>query len=362
MNADQAAKEGLDVAVKAGDAGAPDRLRLKAAEDPERSAAARRRLRLTHETVVWALFLLLIPASRVVSSSFPSGDQIENILTLGLFLVVIAFGQGLVLLSGGIDLSVPGVVTTSAFTMAAYTEGGGSVMVGLALALLAAAGIGAVNGLGIAYLRIPPFIMTLAIGTITASALLGLNQGTPSRPSPPVLRDLFSGREDLLGIPTPIYFFVGVVFVGWVIQHLTTYGRKVYATGDGELPARISGLRVAAQEASVYVVAAIAYGIGGVMLLGFADGVQLTLGDEWLLPSIAAVLVGGTSIRGGQGSYMGTVAGVLLLTTVATDISASGFPEGWEQVLYGAIVLGALLLARTRRLRLRMPRFGTRAA
>lgn len=305
------------------------------------------RLRVDHALIIWAIALILIPASRAVSSSFPSTAQLENLFVLGLFLVVAGFGQGLVILTGGIDLSVPAGLTLAAFSTAWFTSSGGSSGLGVVIGIAAAGVLGLVNGVGIAYLNIPAFIMTLATATITASSLIGVNNAQPARPSPEWLPHLFStGAHRLGGIPIPIFFFVGIALLGWVIQSMTTYGRRVYAVGNSAIAARVSGLPVRPVQASVYAVAGLFYGIGGVMLLGFAGNAELRLGDEYLLPSIAAVLVGGTAIKGGRGSYVGTIGGVVLLTVVGLDITATGLAEGWKQVLYGAIVLAALVLAK----------------
>lgn len=302
--------------------------------------------RLGHVGVIYALALLLIPASRLIDASLPSVSQIQNVLIIGLFLAVVSFGQGLAILTGGFDLSVPGTITAAAFVTAAVVTGGGSVVVAVVLAILVAAGIGAMNGVGIGLLRVPPFIMTLAVGAITTNALLGINQGEPSRPSPGVLTDLFLGQKRLAGIPIPIWFLAAVVLIGWLIQSRTSWGRRVYAVGNGELPARIAGLRVPLVLIGVYAVAGASYGLAGVMLLGYSQGAILTMGDPYLLPSIAAVLVGGSAIKGGAGSFLGTVGGVLLLTLVSIDISALGLAEGWKQVMYGGIVLSVLLVGK----------------
>ena len=299
-----------------------------------------------HVGAIYALALLLIPASRLVDENLPSISQIENVLIIGLFLVVVSFGQGLVILTGGFDLSVPGIITAAAFVTATVASGGGSIVLAVILALLVGAGIGAMNGIGVGLLRVPPFIMTLAIGAITTYALLGINQGEPSRPSPDVLTDLFLGQERLAGIPLPIWFFVGLVFLGWLIQSRTSWGKRVYAIGNGELPARIAGVRVPLMLVSVYAVAGVAYGLAGVMLLGYSQGAVLTMGEPYQLPSIVAVLVGGSAIKGGAGSFLGTVGGVLLLTVVSIDISASGLAEGWKQVMYGGIVLSVLIIGK----------------
>lgn len=299
---------------------------------------------LSHAMIIWIIVVLLIPASRLVSDAFPSMNQIENIAVLGAFLGVAAFGEGLVILSGGFDLSVPSIVTAAGVFVAAWVQNGGSVAIGIVLALLIAAGIGAVSGIGVGYFRIPAFIMTLAVGTIVSGALLGLNAGHPARPAPKALHDVFgSGR--FIGIPTTIWFFAGFVIVAVLLQQVSSHGRRVYAVGNGELVASMSGLRVRAITASVYAIAGLCYGIVGLMLVGYSSGANLSLGNDYLLPSIAAVVVGGTSIKGGRGTYIGIVGGTLLLTTVATDISATSLAEGWKQVLYGAIVFGALILS-----------------
>jgi len=296
--------------------------------------------------LLWLLFIIVIPASHVASSDFPSGTQIEAIAALGLPLIVMAFGQGLVILTGGIDLSVPAAAASAAYVCADLVSTGISPVLAMLLGLVVAMLIGLTNGVGIAFLKIPPFIMTLAVSTIVASALLGINHGQPARAAPTVLNTLFGQGRKVVGIPVPLLFLVAVVLAGFAIQSLTSYGRRVYAVGSADRAARISGIRVGVTLASVYVVAALFYGVGGMMLLGFSGNARLELGGEYLLPSIAAVLVGGTAIAGGRGSFLGTVGGGLLLTAISVDIDAANLAEGWKQVLYGAIVLTTLMLAR----------------
>lgn len=320
--------------------------RTDARADGSKESSERQRMRISQVTLVYLIVLALIPLSRLISPAFPSTNQIENILVLSSFLAVVAFGQGLVILTGGIDLSVASTVTASAVFMSSVTGMiGGNALVGVILTLGITFLIGAFNGIGVAYLRIPPFIMTLATGVMVMSILLEQTNGAPSGASPAVLRELFgSGR--IGGIPITIFFFSAFVVVGWLLQSHTTYGQRLYAVGNGETVARISGLPVKPLIASVYAVSGICSGLAGIMLLGFTGAANLSTGDDYLLPSIAAVVVGGTAIKGGVGRYLGTVAGVLLLTTVSTDISAMNLSEGWKQVVYGAIILAALILSR----------------
>lgn len=320
--------------------------RTDARADGSKETSERQRMRISQVTLVYLIVLALIPLSRLISPAFPSTNQIENILVLSSFLAVVAFGQGLVILTGGIDLSVASSVTASAVFMSSVTGMiGGNTLVGVILTLGIAFLIGAFNGIGIAYLRIPAFIMTLATGVMVMSILLEQTNGAPSGASPAILRELFgSGR--IGGIPITIFFFATFVLIGWLLQSHTTYGQRLYAVGNGETVARISGLPVKPLIASVYAVSGVCCGLAGIMLLGFTGAANLSTGNDYLLPSIAAVVVGGTAIKGGVGRYLGTVAGVLLLTTVSTDISAMNLSEGWKQVVYGAIILAALVLSR----------------
>lgn len=312
---------------------------------PQR-ATARRSIRLGQTGVVWLLLILAIPASRLVSSQFPSSGQVRDILVLGSFLAIVAFGQGLVVLSGGLDLSPSAVITASGVLVSAHVQNGGSFATAVVLALLMSTVIGAMSGIGIAYLRVPPFVMTVAVGSVVTGGLLGLNRSNPSRPAPEQLQSFFGGST--LGVSHIIWFFLGFVVIATILQHRSTFGRRVYLVGNGELVARMSGVPVRAVTASVYAVAGACYGIVGLMLVGYSSGANLSLGNDYLLPSIAAVVVGGTAISGGRGSYLGVVGGSLLLTAVAIDISATSLDQGWKNVLYGAIVLIALLLSSPR--------------
>ena len=265
---------------------------------------------------------------------------------LGLFLAIVAFGQGLVILSGGIDLSVPAAVSLGAFFTGFLATAGlptlFAVLGGVGIASL----VGLVNGLIVSRTNFPPFIVTLAVSTIAAALLLGFSKGRPGQNAPPELVALFNGSFMVLGVAPSVLILIVVLVGGFVIQSRTTFGRKVYALGNSQPAAKIAGLKVEKSILFVYWVAGLSYGLAGVLLLGYGSGSDLNIGASWLLPSIAVVVVGGSSISGGTGSYVGTVAAALLLTLLSIDISAAGFPEGVKQVLYGAIILIALLLSK----------------
>jgi ribose transport system permease protein len=296
--------------------------------------------------IVWVLLLLCIPLSRLASESFPSVSLVVNVLILGLFLAVIAFGQGLVVLTGGIDLSVASSVALGAYLTGSLWAAGVPAVVAVILAVVACTAVGAINGLVISRFGFPPFIVTLAVGTILASVLLGVARGAPAQRSPEGLAALFRQETTVLGVPVAIWLFLLMAALGLFVQHKTTLGLRAYALGNSVAAARNARVDVARVTVAVYGVAGAAYGLAGVMLLGYSSGADLNVGEPWLLPSIAAVVVGGAAIRGGSGTYSGTLAGALLLTLLGIDISATGLAEGYKQIVYGAVILIALLGSR----------------
>jgi ribose transport system permease protein len=296
--------------------------------------------------LVWVLVLAAIPLSRLFSSHFPSKALIDSSIMLGLFLAIVAFGQGLVILSGGIDLSVPSAIALSAFFTGYLATAGLPTPLAIAGGLAIASIIGLINGLIVSRSSFPPFIVTLAVSTIAASILLGFSSGKPGQKAPVELVALFNGQLTFGGIAPSVVLLVVVLVGGYWLQSKTTFGRRIYAMGNSTVAAQIAGLRAKSITLLVYWAAGLAYGVAGVLLLGYGSGSDLNIGASWLLPSIAVVVVGGSAIVGGSGSYVGTVGAALLLTIVSIDISAAGFSEGVKQILYGAIILLALLLAR----------------
>ncbi|MDQ0393276.1 ABC transporter permease [Labrys monachus] len=318
---------------------------------PSIEAAADRRgtARLRPETItilcVFGLSILLILLSRFVSPALGSWEQVNTVLLLASFLMVVAFGQGLVILIGGLDLSIPALITIggvlSTYWIGATGEGSWYLVPAI---LLICAGIGAVSGLGVTALGIPPFIMTMATGIIVASAALGFTSGTPRGASPPVFVDLM--KADWIGIPLILVFIVAFCLLASALQGRTSFGRRLTAIGSNPVAARVAGIAVWRSMVMAYMISAAAAGFAGMMLVGYANGATLRMGSDYLLPSIAAVVIGGSSILGGSGTFVATIGGAVLLTTLSTVISALGVPQGWRTVIEGSIILLALLLLR----------------
>ncbi|MDR6688676.1 ribose transport system permease protein [Arthrobacter sp. 1088] len=302
---------------------------------------------LARPLVLLVISIAVLVGGRIFSDGLPSFSAGEAILTQSLFVAVLAFGQGLVMLIGGLDLSIPGVVALSATILALWTSVlGHDVFTGILLALGASVVVGLIDGYLIARFQIPAFIVTLAMGGILTGTTIGVTFGSKSPAAPEAIISLFSGSGKLFGIGLPVVIFIIVGVIGYFIQARSNWGRTVQLFGSAPAAARISGLPVRRVEISVYVVGALASGVAGIMLLGFSGNAQLSLGDEWMMPAIAAVLVGGTVIGSGRGFWQATFMSCILLTTITVVIQATGFSQGWKNVLYGAVVLLALLLMR----------------
>jgi ribose transport system permease protein len=323
---------------------------VRAAGGFEAAPDSRRSGGLAAETitiaVVFALSVVLLLASRLISPALGSWSQALTVLTLASFLIVVAFGQGLVVLIGGLDLSIPALITLGGVLTTNWigTDGGASAWYLVPAILAVCAAVGVMSGLGVTRLGVPPFIMTMAVAIIVASVALGYTSGTPRGGSPAVFVDLMKAR--FLGLPVVAWFVLLFVVAGWVLQSRTALGRRLYAVGANPAAARIAGVPVERVVVGAYAISAACGGLCGMMLVGYANGATLRMGDSYLLPSIAAVVIGGSSILGGSGSFLGTVGGAILLTTLGTVIAAIGIEQGWRTVIEGAIILVALLFLR----------------
>lgn len=295
--------------------------------------------------LVFGLSVLLILGSRFVSPALGSWSQVLTVLTLASFLIVLSFGQGLVILVGGLDLSIPALITLGGVLTTTWVGSGNPAGWYLLPTILVVCGlVGAFNGFGVTVLRIPPFIMTMATSIILASAALGYTSGTPRGASPEVLTALM--KTTWLGVPAVVYFVVLFAAGGWLLQSRTVLGRRLYAVGANAEAARVAGVSVGSVTTLAYVVSAACAGFVGMMLVGYANGATLRMGDNYMLPSIAAVVIGGSSILGGSGSFIGTVGGAVLLTTLGTVIAAIGLEQGWRTVIEGGIIIAALFFLR----------------
>ncbi|MCC2099380.1 MAG: ABC transporter permease, partial [Hyphomicrobiales bacterium] len=291
------------------------------------------------------LCIVLLFGARLINPALGSWSQVETVLVLGFFLVVLSFGQGLVILTGGLDLSLPATITLGGILATSWIGGGNSAEWYLLPAVLMVCGlVGLASAAGVIWLRVPPFIMTMAMSIIVASALLGYTKGTPRGSAPDAAVALMKGH--VLGLPAPIVALIVFAIAGWLFQSRSVYGRYLYAIGTNLDAARNAGVPVTLMRILPYVISAVCAGFVGVALVGYSSGATLRMGDDYLLPSIASVVIGGSSILGGRGTFLGTVGGALLLTILGTIIAALGMEFGLRTIIEGSIILIALLLLR----------------
>ena len=306
--------------------------------------AARRRV---DPAVAWAFGCigLVLAVGSLYSSSFLSPAYLLQQLKVASFLGVIATGAMIVILLGQIDLSVPWVVAVGGM-MATAATGWGPVGTALAIPVGVACGvlIGVVNGVGVAYLRIPSMVMTLAVNAV-AQGLMVVHTGgfSPQDSSSPAMRYIATG-DSLLGVPNALVVWIVVGAATVFLLTRTAFGRTVYAIGNRERAAYLSGARTQAVVMAAFAIAGGLSAFGGVLLAGYASKAAQAMGDPYLLPAIAAVVLGGTSILGGRGSYLGTVAGVILITLLQSILSVMQIEEFGRHVIYGAVIVGMLLI------------------
>lgn len=309
-----------------------------------------RRLPLLQRTdpAVLAAFgciILLLLVGAIYSPSFLSPTYLLQQLKVASFLGVIATGMMLVILLGHIDLSVPWVVTAGAMMGCAAASFGvaGSAMA-VPFGILFGACVGLVNGFATAYLRIPSMIVTLATNAVVQGLMVVYTGGfSPQDAATPAMRYLATGTFiPLLPNGVLVWTIVGAAAIYLLTR--TTFGRSIYGIGNQETAAYLSGINTRKVTMLAFVLSGALSAFGGVLLAGYASKAAQSMGDAYLLPAIAAVVLGGTHILGGRGSYFGTVAGVILITLLQSILSVMQINEAGRQLIYGAVIVMMLLL------------------
>lgn len=254
-------------------------------------------------------------------------------------LAILAGCQTLVMLTGGIDLSIGYVASMSGFVTATFVHQPGGWPLGVAVALVAAALVGLVNGIGVGIFRVHPLIMTLGMGLVVFgfSNVWQLQNVQTGSGVPAELHTVGAGLTGGL-VPNDLLIFVPVAVFLILMLRRTGYGRMLYAVGDNPVAARLSGVRSWQVLVVLYVISAVLAGIAGLIQSGLSNVASVSLAVPYLLPSVAAAVIGGTSIMGGRGGYGGTIVGALIIT-VLTGFLSIVLPEPWRQVVFGGIIV-----------------------
>ena len=314
--------------------------------------------KLEFQEYALAIVVVLIFAAGAIlePDTFPTWDNVRNMLTQASVVGVLAIGMTFVIATAGIDLSVGSMVAAAGvFGGVMLGDEGTSTLVFIAAAVLFATGLGTINAVAVAYGRVVPFIATLAMFSIGKGIALLLNDKLPvslldlnggSFGDPAVGSLLWFGNGRILGIPVSVYVFLAVTVAGWILLNRTRYGRFVVAVGGNREAARIAGVPVRRIIFSVYVLSGILAGVATVLLCARLGSASPVSGNLYELDAIGAVVIGGTSLAGGRASIVGTFLGVLTFALIFSLMTQMNLSTEVQQVTKGAIVLGAVLLQR----------------
>lgn len=304
--------------------------------------------------MVGFLLVLLLALGEVASPGFAAPGQVVKLLTIAALLGIVAAGQNLVILGGkeGIDLSVGAVVSLGAVIAGNIMQGDNSMVLPAILGASAVGlGIGVVNGFGVTLMRIPPLVMTLGMLGVVQGALVAITRGVPSGDAAPALSN-FVTQPLLLGIPGILFIWTGVgLFMAWLLKG-TAFGYRIYAIGTNERAAVLTGASILRMRITLFGLSGFFAGLASVFVLGYTGNSFIGVGDQYMLPSIIAVVLGGTPLAGGQGEYTGTMGGAFLLVVLQSILVTLQMEEFGRQIVFGMTLLVLMLFyGRQRRLR-----------
>jgi ribose transport system permease protein len=288
--------------------------------------------------------VVLLLLTSLFSPGFLAGSHLRTLSVLAAFIGIVALGQTFVIIGGGIDLSVPWVLNSAAILMTLLARGQNApLLYAIPLILVAGALIGAVNGAGIALFGVPPIIMTLAVNVILQGGILVYTGGTPQAVAPGLIQFLAVGR--LGPLPVVAILWAGLALVASLLLSKTAFGRQLYAVGTSATVAEFSGVPIVRTTMLAYTLSGFTAALAGMLLTGYTAQAYLGMGDPYLFTSIAAVAIGGASILGGGGHYIGTIAGAFVLTILTGLLPALNLSNGALLIVYGAVILVTVSLA-----------------
>ncbi|MDR5761821.1 ABC transporter permease [Caballeronia sp. LZ035] len=298
----------------------------------------------------YALFFGVVVITAIVYGPgvLASANFYSSLLTLTLFLAILGLGQGAVILTGGLDLSMPWLITLSGVLLTGLTHGmNGAAVWAVPVVLAVGLLVGVFNGVGVVMLGLPPIVVTLAANGLLQGLTLIYCNGSPQGWSPPGISEFTNGRIGPLSLAAwsvPVFLVIALLLL-----HRTPFGRRVYAVGNSPVAARLSGVRVGVTLIAVYCLSGLCSAVVGLLLAGFSSQAFLGMGDPYLLPSIAVVVVGGALITGGRGHYLGVFGGALLLTALGTLLAGTTVPPAVRDIINGLVVLAAVITLRDKK-------------
>ncbi len=288
--------------------------------------------------------IVLLFVTSLFSPGFLGAAHMRTVAVLAAFVGIVALGQTFVIIGGGIDLSVPWVLNCAAILVTLMAKGQNApLLYAIPLVLAGGALVGAINGTGVAVFGVPPIIMTLAVNVILQGGILVYTGGTPQAVAPSLIQFLAVGRFG--PIPAIAILWAILALIASVLLSKSAFGRQLYAVGTSPTVAEFSGVPIVRTTILSYALSGLTAALSGVLLTGYTAQAYLGMGDPYLFTSIAAVAIGGASILGGTGHYIGTIAGAFVLTILTGLLPALNLSNGALLIVYGAVILITVSLA-----------------
>jgi ribose transport system permease protein len=304
------------------------------------------------------VFMAVVAACVFLSfatDAFATPKNLYNITRNVTFVAMIALGMTMVIITGGIDLSVGSVLCLCSMVLAVVMHAGYSIEIGIAASIATALIVGAFNGILIAYLGFPPFVVTLGMLSIARSLAMVTSGNTvvfEFGPDHQKLLDLGGGAW-LFGIANPVIYMVVLALITGFVLRWTRFGRYLFAIGGNEHAATLTGVPVKPIKVAVYMVSALSAGIAGIVQTGWLGAVTTNIGSGMELQVIAAAVIGGANLAGGVGTAIGAIIGAALIEVIRNSLGLLGINAFWQGVFIGGAILLAVLFDRIRNLRQR---------
>jgi ribose transport system permease protein len=300
-------------------------------------AGIRSRLRVPRFSAIWVATAVLFAVSPLLASGSVSQSALLSMLPFAAILAIAGIGQTLVIQQRGLDLSVPGMITLSTILITKIPNGHDDRLPeAIGVILLACIASGLISGIAVTWLKITPLVATLGVNALLQGVVFQITSGASTAASPPGLARF--ALEKTLGVPNAVIIaVVAILLVGGIIR-ATIVGRRFVAVGASPAAAHAAGVRVKAYEVATYIFASITYGAAGILVAGFLGTPGIGAGNDYLLPTIAAVVLGGTSLIGGVGSVVATGMGALFLTQLEQVVRGMGAPSSVQFVIQGSII------------------------
>jgi ribose transport system permease protein len=307
---------------------------------------------LLNTQAVWVLVAILLACVFLsfATDAFLTVNNLYNITRNTTFVAIIALGMTVVIITGGIDLSVGSVLCLCSMVLAVTMNAGNSIYVGIAASIGAALLVGAFNGFLIAYLGFPSFVVTLGMLSIARSLAMVLSNNTVVFEfGPDHDRLLALGGGSTLGIANPVLYMIVLALITGFVLRWTRFGRWVYAIGGNEHAATLTGVPVRAIKMSVYMISSLSAGIAGIVMTGWLGAVTTNLGTGMELQVIAAAVIGGANLAGGIGTAFGALVGAALIEVIRNSLGLLGINAFWQGTFIGGFIVIAVAFDRLRR-------------